>query len=87
MKISQIITKVNSNFGTPMGRLNIGSQPITITSGKNCRIIKKNQIKVYTKKVPMCEGYDLGGAYWGYPHNLYVNFTKDLSYIEFYRNY
>jgi len=85
MKIKEIITDVNCKFGAPMGRQNIGAQPATITSGNNCRIVKKNQIKVYEKKVPMIEGYDIGGAYWGLPHNLYVRFTKDLSYVEFYR--
>ncbi|MEO7047750.1 MAG: hypothetical protein ABI091_20800 [Ferruginibacter sp.] len=85
MKISEIITEVNTKFGAPMGRYNVGSQPMTITSGNNCRIVKKNQIKVYEKKVPMIDGYDIGGAYWGYPHNIYVRFTKDLSYIEYFR--
>ena len=62
------------------------SQPVTITSGNNCRIVKKNQIKVYQKKVQLIDGYDIGGAYWGHPNNLYVRFTKDLSFIEFSRH-
>lgn len=85
MKISEIITPVYCKFGAPMGRSNVGSQPITITSGRNCRIVKKNQVKVYEKRVQLIEGYDQGGAYWGLPNNLYVRFTKDLGYIEFYR--
>lgn len=85
MKIKEIITDVNCKYGAPLGRPNVGSQPITITSGKNCRIVKKNQVKVYEKKVQIIDGYDIGGAYWGFPNNLYVRFTKDLSYIEFYR--
>ena len=85
MKLTDIITQVNCQYGAPMGRANIGKQPITITSGNNCRIVKKNQVKVYEKKVPIIDGYDIGGAYWGYPSNLYVRFTKDLSYIEYYR--
>ena len=85
MKLTDIITQVNCQYGAPMGRANIGKQPITVTSGNNCRIVKKNQVKVYEKKVPIIDGYDQGGAYWGYPSNLYVRFTKDLSYIEYYR--
>jgi len=85
MKLTDIITQVNCQYGAPMGRANIGKQPITVTSGNNCRIVKKNQVKVYEKKVPIIDGYDIGGAYWGYPSNLYVRFTKDLSYIEYYR--
>lgn len=85
MKITEIITAVNCQYGAPMGRANKGSQPVTVTSGNNCRIVKKNQTKVYEKKVQLIDGYDIGGAYWGMPNNLYVRFTKDLSYIEFYR--
>lgn len=85
MKLSEIITQVNCQYGAPMGRANVGSQPITITSGNNCRIVKKNQTKVYERKVNLIDGYDKGGAYWGYPNNLYVRFTKDLTYVEFYR--
>jgi len=85
MKISEIITNVNCQYGAPMGRANIGKQPITITSGNNCRIVKKNQVKVYEKKVHLIDGYDIGGAYWGIGKPLIVRFTKDLSYIEYYR--
>ncbi len=85
MKLSEIVTTVNCKYGAPMGRANIGSQPMTITSGPNCRIVKKNQVKVYKKKVPLTEGYDPGGAYWGWPNNLHVRFTKDLAYVEYYR--
>lgn len=86
MKLSEIITQVNCQYGAPMGRANVGSQPITITSGNNGRICKSHQIKVYEKKVQLIEGYDNGGTYWGYPNNLYVRFTKDLCYIEYYRH-
>ena len=80
MKITDIITEVNTKYGAPMGRPDVGSEPIT-----NCRIIKKNQVKVYEKRVHIIDGYDIGGAYWGYPSNLYVRFTKDLSFIQYYR--
>ena len=83
--IDKIITKVSSIYGAPMGRPNVGSQPVTITSGPNCKILKKNQVKIYDCAIPMSGGYDRGGAYWGLPDNVRVRYTKDLSYIEFYR--
>ena len=85
MKITDIITTLNTKYGAPMGRSNVGTEPIIVTSGNNCRIIKKNQVKVYEKRVHIIDGYDIGGAYWGYPSNLYVRFTKDLSFIQYYR--
>ena len=88
MKISEIITPVNCKYGAPMGRANKGSQPVTITRGKNCRICKVDQTKVYEKRVRLDSGgYDNSGAYWGIGKPLFVRFTKDLSYIEFYRAY
>jgi len=83
--LDKIITKVNCQFGAPMGRNNIGNQPITITSGASCKILKKNQIKVFDSAVPMYGAYDRGGAYWGLGKQLRVRYTKDLSYVEFYR--
>lgn len=60
--------------GAPMGRPDVGHKPF----GK-----KK---KVFTSWVPFEDGaYDIGGAYWGAPANLYVEYTKDLTYIHFYR--
>lgn len=86
MKITDIITPVNTKYGAPMGRCDVGTEPHTITSGNQCKTYKKNQTKIYTKKVQLIEGYDTGGAYWGYPNNLYVRFTKDLSFIQYYRS-
>jgi hypothetical protein len=85
--IDKIITKVNGRYGAPMGRPNKGVRPVTITSGPNCRIVKKNQVKIYDCAVPMGGdgAYDKGGAYWGIGKQLRVSYTKDLSYIEFYR--
>lgn len=84
--INKIITPVNCRYGAPMGRSNVGSQPVTVTSGPNCRIFKKNQVKVYDCAVPLIDGgYDKGGAYWGTGKQLRVRYTKDLSYVEFYR--
>lgn len=87
MRVSALIPEVSTLYGAPMGRANVGGQPITITRGKNGRICKKDQTNVYDKRVPMsdCGAYDKGGAYWGIGNQLRVRFTKDLSYIEFYR--
>jgi hypothetical protein len=83
--ISKILDKVDTKYGAPMGRANIGSQPHTITSGRSCRIFKSHQVKVYDRKVTLCDGYDKGGVYWGIGGELRVRYTKDLSYVEFYR--
>jgi hypothetical protein len=85
--VNRVIPEVNCKFGAPMGRSNVGKRPATVTSGKRCQFIKKNQPVVYDKKVPMsdCGAYDAGGAYWGIGKQLRVMFTPDLSYIEFYR--
>lgn len=84
----KVIAPVNCKYGAPMGRANVGSYPVTITSGRNNRICKSNQVKVYDRAVPFIDGaYDKGGAYWGAPANLRVEFTADLSYIRFYRTY
>jgi len=83
--LNSIITKVNTKYGAPMGRANVGKQPVTVVSGRNNRIVKKNQVKVYDRRVTLNEGYDKGGAYWGIGPELRVRFTKDLSYVEFYR--
>lgn len=73
--IDKIITKVNCKYGAPMGRCNVGVRP---TDGT----------KIFDCYVPFIDGaYDKGGAYWGSPANLRVSYTKDLSYIEFYRTY
>lgn len=69
-----------------MGRPDIGKEPMTVTSGPSCKVFKKNQVKVYTKRVRLDSGgYDQGGAYWGLGSPLYVRFTKDLKFVQFYR--
>jgi hypothetical protein len=82
----QIISKVNCTYGAPMGRPNVGKPPMTVTSGPNCKILKKNQVRIFDRYVRFVGGaYDFGGAYWGSPANLRVRYTADLSYVEFYR--
>ena len=73
--INKIITKVNCKNGAPMGRR---SDDINL---------KPTDRKVFDCAVPLSQGYDAGGAYWGYPSNLRVEYTKDLLYIHFYRTY
>jgi len=71
--INQIITPVNGKYGAPHGRPSVGTAP-------------KDGTRIYDQYIPMSEpAYDRGGAYWGIPNNVRVKFTKDLSYIEFYR--
>ena len=70
--LDKIITKVSGKYGAPMGRHNIG--------------VKPTDKKVFDCRVPMSDGaYDKGGVYWGIGAELRVSYTKDLSYIEFYR--
>lgn len=69
--IDKIITKVNGQYGAPLGRPNKGTRPHTV--------------RIYDCAVPMNGAYDKGGAYWGIYKQLRVSYTKDLSYVEFYR--
>lgn len=76
--IDKIITPLDCSRGAPMGRQNIGKRP--------------TDKKVFDCFVPMCDhAYDKGGAYWGASIDgvrpLRVAYTKDLSYIFFYRSY
>lgn len=71
--ISKIVCPVNGKFGAPMGRASYGIKP---TKGK-----------VFDRAVPLSQdgAYDKGGAYWGHGKPLRVEFTKDLTYVRFYR--
>jgi len=81
----EIMKDRDCRYGAPMGRSNVGQQPETITRGPQCREYKCDQVKVYQRRVVLDEGYDSGGAYWGIGKSLYVRFTLDLSYVEFFR--
>ena len=75
--IDKIITKVDTSRGAPLGRFSKGTKPVDGT-------------KIFDRKVPMDSSreYDTGGVYWGYSSiPLRVSYTKDLSYINFYRAY
>lgn len=70
--ILRIITPVV--LDTQIARPNIGQYPIDKT-------------RVYDCRIPMSfdSAYDKGGAYWGSGGAIRVRYTKDLSYVEFYR--
>ncbi len=72
--IDKIITRVNCERGAPMGRSSFGVKP-------------DNGTKVYDCAVPMSSdsAYDKGGAYWGLGQQLRVQYTKDISFVRFYR--
>lgn len=68
----KIITRCDTKRDAPMGRNNVGTKP---TTGNifDCAVwLDKG-------------GYDMGGAYWGIGAQLRVEYTKDLTYIHFYR--
>lgn len=93
--IDKIIDKVNCKFGAPMGRSNVEPKEFFIDKNENTLILldgtddgtPKTRKKVFDCYVPMssCGAYDKGGAYWGIGKALRVSYTKDLTYIEFYR--
>lgn len=70
---NEIISKVNSQSGAPMGRF---SNEISE---------KPTSKRIFDRSVPLNQGYDKGGAYWGTPSDLRVEFTLDMSYVRFYR--
>ena len=74
--IKKIITNVNGKFGAPMGRCGEGTE---------CQTAEKT---VFDCFVPMSDSaYDVGGAYWGMGTPVRVAYTKDLTYIRFYRSW
>lgn len=72
---NELIGKVDCSRGAPMGRPNIGTKE---------NIVGK---RVYCRHVPLVydRAYDRGGTYWGCGAPLYVEFTLDRTYVNFYR--
>jgi len=70
--LALIVHEVSTRSGAPMGRSDIGTPPAPPT-------------RIFDAAVPMRGAYDVGGAYWGLGPQLRVAYTKDLSYVEFYR--
>lgn len=96
--IDKIITKVDTRRGAPMGRANVypkgylGFHSDTKLIGVQCEdseLGAAKAIRYYDCKVPMTSdnAYDIGGAYWGSADELRVRYTKDLSFVEFYRKH
>lgn len=87
--IDKIIDKVNCKYGAPMGRSNVYPQNYSIVDTGRKYIVcpnTKGSKRLFDCRVPMPDGcYDKGGAYWGNGKELRVSYTKDLSYIKFYR--
>lgn len=67
-----VFPNVSTKYGAPLGRTDL----VRPTGAEGY---------IYDRKVPMCEGYDRGGAYWGLPHNLRCRFTADGLFIHYYR--
>jgi hypothetical protein len=69
----EILYRVNTQRGAPMGRFsnNENEKPVST--------------KIFDRQVILSQGYDKGGAYWGTPSNLRVEFNLDLTYVRFYR--
>ena len=93
--IDKIITKVDGRRGAPMGRSNVYPEQYSINIAHKFILVRicdteptrKKAIRLYDCRVPMCPdgAYDKGGAYWGIGNELRVRYTKDLSFVEFYR--
>lgn len=81
--IDKIITKMDCKFGAPMGRSNKGTMKYCKDSDTD---IPDTDKKVFKQRVNLNSGgYDKGGAYWGLGSELWVMYTRDLSFIHFYR--
>jgi hypothetical protein len=70
---NQILSPVNSKYGAPMGR------------DSNLLCDKPTDERIFNRAVYLNQGYDKGGAYWGFPNNLRVEYNSSLSYVRFYR--
>ena len=71
MKVSDIITPVNSNHGAPMGRREYGR-------AEEC---PPRTVQLF--KVPLNNGgYDQGGAYWGHGEPLWCAFCEAWDHFE-----
>lgn len=57
--------RVSSRYGAPMGRY----------TGPNVLETEAGPLRL--RPIPLVEGYDPGGAYWGLPSNLW--FVEDLD--------
>jgi hypothetical protein len=82
--IDKILTKLDCHTDAPMGRR--GEADGIFSSFPFLSPLDAKKLpKIFDCKVELTDGYDKGGAYWGMPNNLRVQYTKDLKYINFYR--
>lgn len=81
--IDKIIYPVSCKYGAPMGRTNVDKTKIVECNGELFSTLTGH---LFDCRVPLDSGgYDKGGAYWGIGTELRVSYTKDLTYIIFYR--
>jgi hypothetical protein len=66
---NQIICKVDTSRGAPMGRSTVGTKQDA--EGK----------RIYCRRIYLSNG----GAYWGCGAPLYVEYTLDGNYVNFFR--
>jgi hypothetical protein len=86
--IDKIITKVDCRYGAPMGRSNVFPQKYTIVeTDKKYLVVDDKSQRIFDCIVPLINNgdYDKENVYWGFGGQLRVEYTKDLSYIKFYR--
>ncbi len=67
----KILHKVDCKYGAPMGMDSWGKKP--------------TDKRVFCRSVPLIDGYDRMGAYFGFPSNVFVEYTKDMEYVRFFR--
>lgn len=65
---------VNTDYGAPMGRREWGH--IELLSATS----------LYYAQIPLDDGYDAGGAYWGHGDPLFVVFADEPEVCEFFRS-
>ena len=83
LKLADLVTKVNSSRGAPMGRRNECAIGGVVTAPAKFPF-EHPALKVHLRKVPLDSGgYDQGGAYWGLGTPLYVAWAcaEDLDQI------
>lgn len=76
-----ILCTVDCTYGAPMGRPNVIPD-----AQKSILVGYTKFLQVFDRKVHLnAQGYDQGGAYWGIGGELRVSYTRDRSYVKFYR--
>ena len=82
--LDKILTPRDCKYGAPMGRYDIDERGTEVV---NEVLMAKFNGKVFDCAVPMssCGAYSKDGTYWGIGKQLRVKYTKDLTYVHFYR--